>query len=126
MEVPLAPCCISWSIGIGFFCFQVGPELVYVFHMENYPSPVAGHLSLLKVQNWIFRAERLKGRKIGFFTSIENLEAQQLVVKMYGFFHIAYLDRDGGYSVYIHISLLAPYPASGKSLVLSQVAYQPP
>src|SRR5713101_2789905 len=125
MEVPLAPCCIFWPIGIEFFFFQISPELVYVFHMENYPSPVAGHLSLLKVQNCIFRAERLKGRKIGFFTSIENLEAQQLVVEMYGFCHIAYLDCDGGDSVYIHFSLLATYPASGKGLVLSQVAYQP-
>src|SRR5713226_4193746 len=117
MEVPFAPFCIPWPIGIEFLLFQVSPKLVYVSDIENDPSPITGHVTLLEVENCISCAERLKRRKTSSFASIENLQAQQLVVKMHGFCHIAYLDRDGGYSVYIHISLLAPSSIPTKALL---------
>ncbi len=75
MEVPFAPFCIPWPIGIEFLLFQVSPKLVYASDMENYPSPMAGRLSLLEVENCIFCAERLKRRKISLLSSVENLQA---------------------------------------------------
>src|SRR6266851_7569585 len=75
MEVPFAPLCIPWPIGIEFLLFQVSPKLVYVSDIENDPSPITGHVPLLEVENCIFCAERLKRRKISLLSSVENLQA---------------------------------------------------
>src|SRR5216683_1970632 len=75
MEVPFAPFCIPWPIGIEFLLFQVSPRLVYVSDIENDTSPITGHVTLLEVENCIFCAERLKRRKVSVFTAAENLQA---------------------------------------------------
>src|SRR6266849_7262024 len=117
MEVPFAPFCIPWPIGIEFFLFQVCPKLVYVSDIENDPSPITGHVTLLEVENCIFCAERLKRRKISLLSSVENLPAYKLVIKMHGFCHVTYFDRDRGYSFYVHTSLLAPSSIPTKALL---------
>ena len=60
MEVPFAPFCIPWPIGIESLLFQVSPKLVYLSDIENDPSPITGHVTLLEIENCIFYAERLK------------------------------------------------------------------
>jgi len=75
LEVPFAPFCIPWPIRIEFLLFQVCPKLVYVFDIENDPSPITGHVTLLEVENGIFCAERPKRRKINLLSFVENLQA---------------------------------------------------
>ena len=45
-----------WPVGTEFFFLQVSPKTIYVFDIENDPPPVGSHITLLHVQNGIFRA----------------------------------------------------------------------